>query len=727
MTDAHHEIITLRATNVDLQRRIATLEAQLREHEAAEALLRENEAREERMRQTLLAIHSADTEGGQADEKVRQTESFYRALIEHAPDGVVLIRDGEFAYLSPSAMRLFGYSLSDMRTGSPVTMTHPDDLPYVTVALLQVLEDPSQVPMIQYRFKHKDGSWVWIESTISNLLPVAGVEALVINFHDISERRRAEDALRDREGILRAIIDNIPFEFWARDLEERCFMQNAALVQHWGSILGQRPEDASVSPEDHAIWKTNNRRALDGEVVHEEVAYRVGGQMRSYHSIVAPIRIGDTTQGILGMNIDITERKQAEAALEAERALLSERVDARTADLRSANADLARAARLKDEFLANMSHDLRTPLNDILGRAELLEAEIYGPISPKQAEALRSIDASGRHLLAMITDILDLSKIEAGKLTLQLEAVDVRLVCQMSLHMVAESAFQKQIEFGLTLDDQIAVIAVDERRLKQILVNLLSNAVKFTPAGGKIGLEVAGDAQRQTITFTVWDTGIGIAEEQRERLFQPFTQIDSGLNRQYTGTGLGLSLVQRLTQAHGGSVALSSTPGQGSRFSVTLPWRTPQAPHLAPASAEQAPAPPPQAEPAGPGRASQRILLVDDTESNNAVVAEYLGSHGYAVVTAWNGAEALELIAAERPDIVLMDIQMPGMDGLTAIRRIRGDTATANVPIIALTALAMPGDRERCLEAGANAYLCKPVSLRTLRTTVATLLGADEA
>ncbi|NTU81795.1 MAG: GAF domain-containing protein, partial [Chloroflexales bacterium] len=275
---------------------------------------------------------------------------------------------------------------------------------------------------------------------------------------------------------------------------------------------------------------------------------------------------------------ELAERQRAEAALEAERAQLAERVEARTADLRIANAGLARAARLKDEFLATMSHELRTPLNAILGRTELLLEAIYGPVTSRQIASLRSIDTSGRHLLALINDILDLSKIEAGKLELQLTAVDVALVCRMSLHMVAESALMKQITLSSALDDQVAAIPADERRLKQILVNLLSNAVKFTSEGGKVGLDLTSDASRQTATFTVWDTGIGIDEAHRARLFQPFSQIDSGLNRQYTGTGLGLSLVLRLAQAHGGAVSLVSAPGKGSRFSVTLPWPATPAP-----------------------------------------------------------------------------------------------------------------------------------------------------
>lgn len=257
----------------------------------------------------------------------------------------------------------------------------------------------------------------------------------------------------------------------------------------------------------------------------------------------------------------------------AERGSLAQRVAERTAELSAANAELAQAARLKDEFLANMSHELRTPLNAILGLSEGLQEQLYGPLNEKQLKYLQTIEESGRHLLALINDILDLSKIGAGKLILQLEPVLISQVCHTSLRLISQNAQAKnlQVEFESNVDPA-AVILADERRLKQILVNLLSNAVKFTPTGGTIGLKVQDDRTRPALLFTVWDTGIGIAPEALARLFKPFVQLDSSLARRYEGTGLGLSLVARLTQMHGGEVTVQSEPGQGSRFTVSLPW-----------------------------------------------------------------------------------------------------------------------------------------------------------
>ncbi|NTU80671.1 MAG: GAF domain-containing protein [Chloroflexales bacterium] len=418
---------------------------------------------------------------------------------------------------------------------------------------------------------------------------------------------------------------------------------------------------------------------------------------------------------------ELAERTRAEESLQRERTLLAQRVAERTADLSTANAQLARAARLKDEFLASMSHELRTPLNAILGRTELLHEQVYGSLTEKQGKAIRSIEESGRHLLALINDILDLSKIEADKLELQRDSVRVALLCRMCLQMVAQTALTGRITVTLTIDPQVTTIEADERRLKQILVNLLSNAVKFTPEDGNVGLEVQGDPTREMVAFTVWDTGIGIAPDDQRRLFQPFVQIDSALNRQYAGTGLGLALVQRLAELHGGSVTLESSPGAGSRFRVALPWT--QA-----ASAEPAVTAGPavtggalaQAELA-PGGERPVILLAEDHEENSQMLSDALTARGYTLVIARNGAEAVAQAEELRPALILMDIQMPILDGLEATRRIRA-AGMRDIPIIVVTALAMQGDRERCLAAGANEYLAKPLSIRTLLTLIASQL-----
>jgi signal transduction histidine kinase/CheY-like chemotaxis protein len=410
---------------------------------------------------------------------------------------------------------------------------------------------------------------------------------------------------------------------------------------------------------------------------------------------------------------------------------LEQRVVERTAQLSDANVDLRRLNRMRDEFLANMSHELRTPLTGILGLAEALQVDVYGPLADPQRYALRAIQNSGLHLLQLINDVLDLSKMDVGKIKLEIYPVVVLDVCQASLRLVQESAQKKNLQVSMALDPAVTLIEADERRLKQMLVNLLSNAVKFTPENGRIGLEVAGDAARGQVRFTVWDNGIGVSPADAARLFQPFVQVDSSLSRPYEGAGLGLMLVRRMVEMHAGSVSLESdgVPGQGSRFTLTLPWTpTPHAGLASPVSplAASAALIPPESAPAAPavvGKEGTLVLLADDNEMNLTILADFLRSRSCHVAMARNGVEAVTQARAGRPDLIVMDVQMPVMDGLEAIRRIRGEPGLAKTPIIALTALAMPGDRELCLKAGADDYMSKPIRLGELAVMLNKWLG----
>jgi CheY-like chemotaxis protein len=319
----------------------------------------------------------------------------------------------------------------------------------------------------------------------------------------------------------------------------------------------------------------------------------------------------------------------------------------------------------------------------------------------------------------LINDVLDVAKIGAGTLELEIHPVSVEAVCQASLQFIKQAAAKKRLKVSASFDSAVTTLQADERRLKQILVNLLSNSVKFTPEDGQIGLGVEGDAAKQIVHFIVWDSGIGISPEDRGRLFQPFVQLDGSLSRRHEGTGLGLSLAYQLTEMLGGSISLESQVGQGSRFTVSLPWQESGESKSEEKEMRQRVTP-------SSSYPSVTILLAEDNQSSIDTVFDYLLAHGYDVIVARNGVEAVELASTEHPNVILMDIQMPEMDGLEATRRIRADTASgvATVPIIALTALAMPGDRERCLETGANEYLSKPVSLRGLLDAIEGQLSA---
>ncbi|MBD3305893.1 response regulator [candidate division KSB3 bacterium] len=376
-----------------------------------------------------------------------------------------------------------------------------------------------------------------------------------------------------------------------------------------------------------------------------------------------------------------------------------------------------------------MSHEFRTPLNTILGMAEILQEEVYGTLHPEQHDAVRNIEESGRHLLSLVTDILDLSKIGAGKLNVDITPVYVETVCKASLRFIKQIALKKRLKFSCAPDPQVTRLSTDERRLKQILVNLLTNAVKFTPEGGKIGIEIAGNAEQHIVHFIVWDTGVGIAQTDLARVFQPFVQVDGTLARKHAGAGLGLSLTARMIEMLGGGLTVESAVGQGSRFRVSLPWNEenhevaegafPPAFIALPSDKSTERLPKISKEPA------PLILIVDHHEPNIPPLSEYLTAVGYRVAVAWNGKETLACLRAEPPALIVMDDQVPELDSLEMIQRLHSDSRRPPIPIIVVTALTLSGDRERYMAAGAAAYMTKPVNLRTLVQRIEALIATS--
>ncbi|CAA7621965.1 ATP-binding protein [Magnetospirillum sp. SS-4] len=423
------------------------------------------------------------------------------------------------------------------------------------------------------------------------------------------------------------------------------------------------------------------------------------GQRRDGSQFPMELSISVVGQGsesfLIGLIRDISERREAEKRTEEAR-LLAEN-----------------ANRAKSEFLAVMSHEVRTPLNGILGSVDLLLRSDLAPDQRRLAEVARN---SGRSLLTIVGDILDMSKMEAGRLELNEADYDMRRLVAESVEMVEPLARGKSLGLNVEFSDDLPRwLKGDPDRLRQIFGNLLNNAVKFTDQGG-VTLSVAPDRHRPGfMSLRVADTGAGIGDGDLNRLFTPFTQVDGSLRRRHGGTGLGLAICRNLVGAMGGTIAVTSSLGQGSTFVVTLPIREGEEPEPVEEHLDSVP------------RLAGRVLLAEDSEANQLVATAMLAPTGLEVDCVNNGRAAVEAVATGRYDLVLMDVTMPEVDGLEATRLIRAlSEDVRDIPVIAMTALAMQGDAEMCLEAGMNDYLTKPLSLELMLSKLATWLKPAE-
>jgi PAS domain S-box-containing protein len=440
-----------------------------------------------------------------------------------------------------------------------------------------------------YRIKDTSGGihYIWDRSfpvldSLGKVIKRTGVCS------DITELKKTQEALEELNRELERRVEERTKELNEREALYRGLFENSN-----DAIFLLSPEGKGIQANEKALelldvneeeFLAMSAAELDGMTPRElqpdaedRVERLLRGEGQPPYERVFVSRAGKRTETEINLSLvrdlsgpgfviqsvvrDITERRKAAESLRKS-----------LVELEAANVELEKASRMKDEFLASMSHELRTPLTGILGLSEALQLQTFGTLSERQLKALHNIEESGRHLLDLINDILDLSKIEAGKLDLQPEPCSVEAICQASLQLTKGLAHQKRQTVEFRMEPESISMIADPRRLKQMIVNLLSNAIKFTQDEGCLGLEVAGDPAAQTVEFSVWDKGIGIAPENLDKLFKPFTQIDGRLARQYAGTGLGLSLVKRMAELHGGTVKVESEPGKGSRFTIVLPW-----------------------------------------------------------------------------------------------------------------------------------------------------------
>jgi PAS domain S-box-containing protein len=654
-----------------------------------------------------LSIIRDITERKAMERNLIYLQTHYQKIIENASDGIALVNSsGKFMYVSPTAVKMFGYENAEMDTLSPDELTHPDDLLRVLSALQELIVNPNLKPFVQYRFHHNDGSWRWIESTFTNMLAEPTIQAIVINFRDINEQKLYELELRR----LSTAVEQNPASILITDTNGYIQYVNKAFEKTTGytkeEVLGKNPRimksGSTPAGKYQELWNTILcGKTWQGELLNK----RKSGE--SYWEEVAISPVMDQNDKILnfvGVKIDIEEKK---------RAIL---------ELIVAKEKSEEMNRLKSSFLANMSHELRTPMIGILGYSEILEQSDLADDYKRYAEI---INKSGKRLMETLNLILDLSRIEAGKLELHLTYVDVWATIKEICQLFEGIAEKKGLTLKVQVPEENYAILLDQTMLRHIINNLLNNAVKFTDSGEiKVSLHVDKFVENPQIILQVSDTGIGITEENQRIIWDEFRQVSEGMGRSFEGTGLGLSITKRFVEKLKGDISVRSELGSGSTFTVKFPLQE---------SFDDTPNPDGFSELATVQNSHIRnnnkpkVLYVEDDEIAIQLVSRLLKDICDLDVVR-TPASALDKIRRNKYKAILMDINLgkDQIDGLQTSLLIRQIDGYIDIPIIALTAFAMAGDREEFLSAGCTHYLSKPFTGDEIRSLMINVLHSPE-
>ena len=687
------------------------------------------------LRRTNLELQREITERKRIEDDLRHAKALtenalYRermlkaAIVESSEDAIMsMTLDGVITSWNPGAERMFGFTAAEA-VDQKLAILSPCETQHVEDKILANVASGERAEQFEAERRHKDGHLINVSATIS---PIRDNDGRVIGISkvakDITERKSSEakikNALDDAQRF-REALNTVPAYIYMKDRFKRYVYANKLTLERFNcteqDLIGS-DDTRFFSPQTvQKLWDIDDRVLAGNRTAEELDATDCNGIRTIYWEVKAPI-LGDAPErsvlGIIGVSTDISQSKQNIEELEQYRLHLEDMVEERTAALSIAKESAEAANRAKNTFLANMSHELRTPMNGILGMTDMA---IRRATDPSQKDHLDRARQSAMKLMTVINEILDISKIEAERLTLEQTAFNLAGVLDHVDSLARGNATGRGLIFAIEIDPDLRSrpLLGDPYRLTQILINLTGNAIRFTDHGT---VTVCAHLKEETpsdllLRFDVKDTGIGIPADSHQRIFTAFEQADNSTTRKFGGTGLGLAICRRLVSMMGGDIGVVSQVGDGSTFWFTI--RLPKADEIA------APLPPVDVQKLV-GRLTEhhhgaRILLAEDEPVSQLVAQEWLNDAGLTVDVANTGTQAVSLVGQNDYDLILMDMQMPEMDGLVATGAIRRLPRGRDVPILALTANAFAEDRDKCLTAGMNDFISKPVEREALYT-----------
>jgi PAS domain S-box-containing protein len=596
-----------------------------------------------------------------------ENAAFLSSLIHNTTDVITILKeDGTILFQSPSVERLFGYTENELVGTDAFLLIHPDDLPEVIDNLTRVINDPEHLLVTSFRVKHKDGGWRILESTGSNQLENPLIRGIVVNSRDITERSLAEEALRAREAQLSTLVESLPFELFGIGRDGRYFLQNEVCRKHWGDFIGKKPEEVANDQHTLDVWLDNNRRAFSGEIVKGEIELVIGDEKKYVYNIISPILSSGQVDGIVGFNIDITERRHTEEELSKYREHLEELVARRAEEISALNKQLLQSQKLEaiGVLAGGVAHEFSNILATMKGAAYLIQKKLpHDSPAMKYADQIVSSIAKANSLSQ---ELLSFSR----RRTISLKPVHfnetIKKIVGLLCRLIGE-----HIELKLLLADSEATVMADTNQIEQVLVNLTTNARDAMPYGGTLtiktdvmemheefikenGYGVAGPY----IVLTVSDTGVGMKEQVRANIFQPFfTTKPVG-----KGSGLGLAVTYGIIKQHNGFIDVESRPERGTTFRIYLPTVDVQA-----ITGEQ------KGDTLKVKSGEETILLAEDDSDALTMTTELLKMTGYTVLVARDGEEAVKVFTANhnKVQLVIADVRMPKKDGQVVFEEIR--------------------------------------------------------